>query len=127
MVLDSWVSPVPEQIIDSGIHVPFLFMGRPTWDDSDYPGNYTRLDRLMLNSSEPKYQLVIQNTKHLDYTDIPLYSPLIKYFMDIGDLKPSRSIPLINKLVYGFLEKHLSNKGSKIYDQALNNDLVVIQ
>ena len=47
--------------------------------------------------------------------------------MDIGDLKPSRSIPLINKLVYGFLEKHLSNKGSKIYDQALNNDLVVIQ
>ena len=127
LVLDSWVSPVPEQIIDSGIHVPFLFMGRPTWDDSDYPGNYTRLDSLMLNSSEPKYQLVIQNTKHLDYTDIPLYSPLIKYFMDIGDLKPSRSIPLINKLVYGFLEKHLSNKGSKIYDQALNNDLVVIQ
>ena len=126
LVLDSWVSPVPKKIIESGINVPFLFMGRPAWDGSDYPGNYPLLDSLMQNSAEPKYQLVIQNTEHLDYTDIPLYSPLIKYFMDVGDLSPDESLPLVNKLVYGFLEKHLSKKNPTIFDHALNNDIIVI-
>lgn len=124
-VLDSWVSPVPESVINSGIHVPFLFMGRPTWEDSDYPGNYSVLDRLIAHSSEPKYQLVIQETEHLDYTDIPLYSPLIKYFMDVGDLSPDECLPVINKLVYGFLEKHLMSNDSIIYEQTLSSDLIV--
>ena len=124
-VLDSWVSPVPESVINSGIHVPFLFMGRPTWEDSDYPGNYSVLDRLIAHSSEPKYQLVIQETEHLDYTDIPLYSPLIKYFMDVGDLSPDECLPIINKLVYGFLEKHLMSNDSIIYEQTLSSDLIV--
>ena len=125
MVLDSWVSPVPKQIIDGGIHVPFLFMGRPSWENSDYPGNYSILDSLIAHSSEPKYQLVIRQTEHLDYTDIPIYSPLIKYFMDVGDLSPSESLPVINELVYGFLEEHLMSNDHNIYERALNNDLII--
>ena len=125
LVLDSWVSPLPESVIDTGIHVPFLFVGRPTWENSDYPGNYSILDSLIAHSSEPKYQLVIRQTEHLDYTDIPIYSPLIKYFMDVGDLSPSESLPVINELVYGFLEEHLMSNGQNIYEQALNNDLII--
>ena len=125
LVLDSWVSPLPESVLDTGIHVPFLFMGRPTWENSDYPGNYSILDSLIAHSSEPKYQLVIRQTEHLDYTDIPIYSPLIKYFMDVGDLSPSESLPVINELVYGFLEEHLMRNEPNIYERALNNDLII--
>ena len=46
--------------------------------------------------------------------------------MDVGDLSPDESLPLVNKLVYGFLEKHLSNKNPTIFDHALNNDIIVI-
>ena len=124
-VLDSWISPIPQQTIDVGVHVPFLFMGRPTWQGSDYPGNYPRLDSLMVHSSDPKYRLIIKKTKHLDFSDIPLFSPIIGYVLDVGSLSASVSIPLLNELVYGFLEKHLTEQPYSHFDEMIQNELII--
>ena len=124
-VLDSWISPVPQETIEVGVHVPFLFMGRPTWQGSDYPGNYPRLDSLMVHSSDPKYRLIIKETKHLDFSDIPLFSPIIGYVLDVGSLSASVSIPLLNELVYGFLEKHLTEQPSSHFDEMIQNELII--
>jgi hypothetical protein len=51
-------------------------------------------------------------------------SPIIKHVMDVGSLKPAISLPLINKLVHGFLEKHLMGRGSKSLDHALGHALL---
>ena len=125
VVLDSWINPVPEKVISEGIDVPFLFMGRPNWDDSDYPSNYKELARLIASSSKETYYLRINHTLHLDYTDIPLMSPLVKYVMDVGDLKPSTTLSLINDLVLQFLEVHLLEKDYKRFNQALDNNLLI--
>ena len=124
-VLDSWISPIPQETIEVGVHVPFLFMGRPTWQGSDYPGNYPRLDSLMVHSSDPKYRLIIKETKHLDFSDIPLFSPIIGYVLDVGSLSASVSIPLLNELVYGFLEKHLTEQPSSHFDEMIQNELII--
>ena len=99
-------------------------MGRPSWEDSDYPDNYHFLNQLFSNSSALSYNLIIKNTLHLDYTDIPLYSPIIKYVMDVGDLPPSISHKLINNLIFTFLESHLLNKPIEDYNILLNSNLV---
>ena len=99
-------------------------MGRPSWEDSDYPNNYHLLNQLFSNSSAPSYNIIIKNTLHLDYTDIPLYSPIIKYVMDVGDLQPSTSQKLINNLIFTFLESHLLDKPIAEYNILLNNNLV---
>ena len=122
--LDSWISPIPQETIDDGVHIPFLFMGRPTWDGSDYPGNYPRLDSLMAHSSNPKYRLIIKGTKHLDYSDIPLFSPIIGYVLDVGSNPADLTVSLINRLVHGFLVKHLLGESNNIFDNAIDNDLV---
>ena len=122
--LDSWIKPIPQETIDDGIHIPFLFMGRPTWDGSDYPGNYPRLDSLMAHSSNPKYRLIIKGTKHLDYSDIPLFSPIIGYVLDVGSNPATLTVSLINELVHGFLVKHLLGESNDIFDNAIDNDLV---
>ena len=100
-------------------------MGRPTWEGSDYPGNYPRLDSLMAHSSEPKYRMIIKNTLHQDYTDIPLFSPIIGYVMQVGDLSPIISLTLINRLTHGFLDKHLLGRNGKKFNQILMNDLII--
>jgi len=123
-VLDSWISPIPQETIDDGVHIPFLFMGRPTWDGSDYPGNYPRLDSLMAHSSNPKYRLIIRGTKHLDYSDIPLFSPIIGYVLDVGSNPAELTVSLINGLVHGFLVKHLLGESNDIFDSEIDNDLV---
>ena len=125
VVLDGWISPIPDKVISEGINVPFLFMGRPSWHDSDYPGNYERLADLITHSSNEKYDLRINQTLHLDYTDIPLMSPLVKHVMDVGDLKPSITLSLINDLVLGFLEVHLLERDYKGFKQALDNKLLI--
>jgi len=123
-VLDSWISPIPQETIDDGIHIPFLFMGRPTWEGSDYPGNYPRLDNLMAHSSNPKYRLIIKGTKHLDYSDIPLFSPIIGYVLDVGSNPADLTVSLINELVHGFLVKHLLAELDHSFDDSINNELV---
>ena len=123
-VLDSWISPIPQETIDDGIHIPFLFMGRPTWEGSDYPGNYPRLDNLMAHSSNPKYRLIIRGTKHLDYSDIPLFSPIIGYVLDVGSNPADLTVSLINELVHGFLVKHLLAELDHSFDDSINNELV---
>jgi len=125
VVLDGWISPIPDKVISEGINVPFLFMGRPSWHDSDYPGNYERLADLITHSSNEKYDLRINQTLHLDYTDIPLMSPLVKHVMDVGDLKPSTTLSLINDLVLEFLEVHLLERDYKGFKQALDNNLLI--
>lgn len=124
-VLDSWLSPIPDSVISSGINIPFLFMGRPTWNTSDYPENYSHLDRFLERSSGSKYRLIIKKTLHLDYTDIPLLSPLINRFMDVGPLPPETSLPLINNLTLGFLEKYVASNKESRFEQTLNNELIV--
>ena len=123
-VLDSWISPIPQEAIDDGVHIPFLFMGRPTWEGSDYPRNYPKLDSLMAHSSSPKYRLIIRGTKHLDYSDIPLFSPIIGYVLDVGSNPADLTVSLINRLVHGFLVKHLLGESNNIFDNAIDNDLV---
>ena len=123
-VLDGWINPVPKTTIERGLQKPILFVGRPSWNDSDYPDNYNLLNQLFSNSSTPKYSIIIKNTLHLDYTDIPLYSPIIKYVMDVGDLPPSTSHKLINNLIFTFLETHLLDKPIVDYKILLNNNLI---
>ena len=125
VVLDGWINPIPDTVVSIGLGVPLLSMGRPNWDDSDYPSNYDKLDELMSHSSNKKYHFRISKTLHLDYTDIPLMSPFIKHVMDVGDLSPATSLPLVNELVHGFLERHLLEKESTILDRALKNKLVI--
>jgi len=123
--LDGWISPIPNNIIKKGLNTPFLFIGRPSWEGSDYPKNYTRLQTLLNNSSEPKHGLILKKTKHLDYTDIPLFSPIIKYVIDVGDLPASYSIPLLNNIVYEFLEKELLKSKNSNFNTIISNDLII--
>ena len=122
-VLDSWTSPLPGFVIDSGLRTSFLFVGRPNWNDSDYPKNYLRLDNLLKNSTGNKYRLFIENTLHLDYTDIPLMSPVVNLFMDIGTLPPKKSLDLINNLVLSFLQEHNLENKEKL-SLILENELI---
>ena len=123
-VLDGWINPIPKTTIEQGLQKPILSMGRPSWKESDYPDNYKLLNQLFSNSSSPSYNIIIKNTLHLDYTDIPLYSPIIKYVMDVGDLQPATSQKLVNNLIFTFLESHLLDKPMGDYNILLNNNLV---
>ena len=103
--LDGWINPIPKNIITEGISIPFLFLGRPSWANSDYYENYTLLKRFLNATTSHSYAKVFDKTEHLDYTDIPLFSPIVKYVLEVGSLSPSTSLSMINEIVFSFLNK----------------------
>ena len=75
--IDSWMNPIPKEIIDQGLSKPFLYMGRPSWVDSDYPSSVSFSEIMHQNNNGPSHHITIKNTRHLNFCDAPLFLSLI--------------------------------------------------
>jgi pimeloyl-ACP methyl ester carboxylesterase len=121
LVLDGWFSPLPDEVITSGVQIPLLCLGRPSWKDSDYPLNYDKLEALIDNSKSDKFNIFMKNTLHLDFTDIPIFSPLIRYVMDVGSNPSHVSINSVNDISFLFLERTMNSQLSENLEKYLNS------
>jgi len=111
LALDGWLSPLPDSTVHTGIQQPFLFLGRPQWTDSDYPDNYQLLERLLQIDHPDQYAFTVQGSRHLDFTDAPLLSPLASLIVETGAIDAQRAISIVNTITRTFFDQYLNNTG----------------
>ena len=106
IALDGWIEPIPNDIVESGILKPFLYIGRPEWEK---PLNYEKLDRLINNSNLNGSKIILPGTKHFDYTDTPYFNNIVKRIGVSGSMNTDAIIDTLNHHLNKFFDKHLKS------------------
>jgi len=109
--MDAWVEPVPEAVITAGLDQPFLFMRSEAWSTGK---NEDRLARLYANLHGDGYRLSILGTKHYDFTDLPLLSPLTPVMGLKGPLDGDRVIEIVNVYLRAFFDQYLKGESEAL-------------
>jgi len=105
IVLDGWLIPVPEKIIDQGVSTPLLYMGQASWPN---PVNYQKLEKL-LNNSPQHSSILMPGTKHFDFSDTPLFSPLMQITGLAGTIPANELATDLEDKIVSFFNLHLKD------------------
>jgi len=104
VALDGWLVPIEKSIIKKGLNVPFLYMGRSYWDN---PVNYENLDTLIAASTGKVEKLILDGTKHFDYSDTPQFSTASRRFGISGSIDINELRHLLNNQIVTFFKNNL--------------------
>ena len=104
IALDGWLVPIEQSIIKKGLKVPFLFMGQTYWTN---PVNYEKLDTLIAASTASAEKLILDGTKHFDYSDTPQFNTASSKFGISGTMDLDELRILLNSRIVSFFELNL--------------------
>ena len=104
IALDGWLVPIEQSIIKKGLKVPFLFMGQTYWTN---PVNYEKLDTLIAASTASAEKLILDGTKHFDYSDTPQFNTASSKFGISGTMDLDELRILLNYRIVSFFELNL--------------------
>mgnify|MGYP002640890908 CR=1 FL=1 len=108
LMMDLWSEPVSSEAISAGLSQPSMIMHSENWDSLDYPeNNYGLIGDLVEASSGEVFEMVIQGTKHYDFSSLPLLSPLAPSLGLKGPIEGKLGLEIINFYSINFFDQYL--------------------
>tara|TARA_B100000579_G_scaffold50664_1_gene35280 strand:+ start:5237 stop:6385 length:1149 start_codon:yes stop_codon:yes gene_type:complete len=109
ITLDGWFEPIPPNILNKGINIPFLFIGQPQEEWITAPYNNQQLTTFHDNNTNDSFIIEIKNTKHMDYSDIS-YITIWSRFLGLSG-KDGRNINLdLNTTIVNFFNYYFKKQ-----------------
>jgi predicted dienelactone hydrolase len=103
-------------LIDHPLEIPFMFMSSE-WSSTQYNGIFrSMIDFLMGSSRTTAYGVSVKESAHLNYTDVSVWSPVLKYTGLLGKIDGARMMKVMNAYVPAFFNKHLKGIDSPLLD-----------
>ena len=65
----------------------------------------------LLKNASTGYQTTVRDTKHMDFTDLPLLSPLLGNMLGSGERDTKETLTIVNSLVLEFFNCYLKGEG----------------
>jgi predicted dienelactone hydrolase len=114
--LDPFMRPVSAEVLESGVSQPSFFMFSQGWaDDVNSPSS--RLFAQFIPNVSDNYGVVkIEGTRHYDFSDLPLFSPIAPQLGLKGPLNGKRVTEIVNAYLVDFFEMTLRGKPSELFD-----------
>ena len=116
--LDGWFVPIVDDIINTGIKIPFCYIGQESWGKNTI--NYDQLDKFYSNCSNDSYILKIKGTKHFDYADMPHFSSIGRMMTSGKEVDKDFAIRL-SYLIAGFFDEYLKGNAYNWSEEIVSN------
>jgi hypothetical protein len=111
---DAWMIPFSREMLSTGLEQPFFFMQSEDWSGER---NILMFDTLFTNLHSPiSAKLSINGTKHYDFTDIPMLTPLAPLIGLKGPINAQRGLSIINAYTLAFFDQTLKEIPSPLLD-----------
>ncbi|MBE0671545.1 MAG: hypothetical protein IH588_13235 [Anaerolineales bacterium] len=114
--MDPFMRPVSAEVIEGGVPQPSFFMFSQGWTDLTDSKNNKLFNQFLPNTKNNIGVISIDGTKHYDFSDLPLLSPIAPQLGLKGPLSGKTVIKIINSYLLDFFELTLNDKSSNLFD-----------
>jgi len=119
--MDPFMRPVSAEVINSGVSQLSFFMFSQGWADLVDSRNNKLFNQFYPNVPNSLGAISINGTKHFDFSDLPLLSPIAAQLGLKGPLNGKRVIEIVNTYLLDFFEMTLNNKPSALFDGSFDD------
>ncbi len=114
--MDPFMRPVSAEVIENGLSQPAFFMFSQGWANDADSKNNNLFNQFHPNVSDRLGAIVISGTRHYDFSDLPLLSPIAPQLGLKGPLKGVRVVEIVNGYLLDFFEMALKGSSSDLFD-----------
>ncbi len=72
---------------------------------------YPYINNVIMDNAEYGYTTYFEGSKHMNFTDLPLFSPMLAKNLDMGSIDPEVCIDQVNEIVVEFFDCFLKETG----------------
>jgi predicted dienelactone hydrolase len=119
--MDPFMRPVSAEVIANGVSQPSFFVFSQYWFDDTDSINNRLFDQFQPNNSKDLGVIYITGTKHYDFSDLPLLSPIAPQLGLKGPLNGKRVTEIVNSYLIDFFDLTLNNKPSDLFDGSFDD------
>jgi predicted dienelactone hydrolase len=113
--MDPFMRPVSAAVLANGVSQPSFFMFSQGWTDLVDSKNNQLFNLFFPNVSDSKGAISINGTKHYDFSDLPLLSPIAPQLGLKGPLNGQRVTKIVDAYLIDFFEMTLNGKSSTLF------------
>lgn len=113
--MDPFMRPVSAEVIENGVSQPSFFMFSQSWSDLTDSKNNSLFNQFHPNTSDSRGVISIDGTKHYDFSDLPLLSPIAPQLGLKGPLNGARVTEIVNVYLLDFFEMTLKGEPSDLF------------
>lgn len=113
--MDPFMRPVSAEVLENGVTQPSFFMFSQGWADLVDSRNNKLFNQFSPNVSSNLGAISIDGTRHYDFSDLPLLSPIAPQLGLKGPLNGKRVTEIVNAYLIDFFEMTLNDKPSNLF------------
>lgn len=114
--MDPFMRPVSAEVIENGLPQPAFFMFSQGWAELTDSKNNRLFNQFYPNVLNSKGAISIDGTKHYDFSDLPLLSPIAPQLGLKGPLSGKIVTEIVDSYLLDFFDMELNNNSSRLFD-----------